>query len=374
MRTIVSAFQRLSIALCVCAPAFSQSSVTQDGATPSGETPASVACVYKLVSQVPGCPIKGTSAVPTGGSNVIVIVDPYHYPTAETDLGVFSSTFGLPPCTTANSCLTVENVSGQPLENCTVTIESAVDIEWAHAMAPNARIYLVEAESLLLDDLLAGVKKANSIVAHSPGKQGEVSMSWSQNEVATETTLDGQNFVQIGAVYFAASGDQTGGVVKWPSASPLVVSVGGTIFRRDTNGDFSDEAGWSQSGGGPSAYEARPSYQGSISSIVGSQRGTPDVSAIASNVSFYDSQLCGGKSGWLLGQGTSIGAPIWAGIVNSAGVFYSSNTGQLSLFYSNLGNPSIFTDITVGGNGGYPAQPGWDFASGIGTPVGYSGK
>jgi subtilase family serine protease len=147
-----------------------------------------------------------------------------------------------------------------------------------------------------------------------------------------------------------------------------------SVFRRQTNGNFVDEVVWPSSGGGPSAYEVRPYYQSSISTIVGTQRGTPDVSALASNVSFYDSQLCKGKSGWQLAGGMSISTPIWAGIVNSAGVFYSSTTGQLSLFYSNLGNATIFTDITHGSAGGYPAQPGWDFASGIGTAVGYGGK
>ncbi len=111
------------------------------------ETPASLACVYKLVpSPLPGCNPNSVTANPSGGARAIAIVDAYHYPTAMHDLQVFSAQFGLPAPTSAN--FQVVYASGrQPPVNAHWNVEAALDVEWAHAMAPNAKIYLVEAAS-----------------------------------------------------------------------------------------------------------------------------------------------------------------------------------------------------------------------------------
>lgn len=118
------------------------------GSAPSGETPASIRGVYKLPS--------------IGGIGTIAIVDAFDYPTAENDLNVFSSQFGLPTCTTASGCFKKVFAGGKkPRSNCGWAQEAALDIEWAHAMAPSAKIVLVEAASSSFADLFAAVDVAN---------------------------------------------------------------------------------------------------------------------------------------------------------------------------------------------------------------------
>jgi kumamolisin len=166
--------------------------VVRPMASPGGETPGSLGCVYDLVSSpVSGCPIATSTEVPTGGSGVIVIVDAYHYPGASKDLSTFSKEFGLP-----SAKLSVLYASGKPANGCSSgwQLEEALDIQWAHAMAPNAQIVLMEAKSNLNTDLYAAVKAANSYIASHGGK-GEVSMSWGSSEYSGETAND-VNFKQ----------------------------------------------------------------------------------------------------------------------------------------------------------------------------------
>jgi kumamolisin len=139
------------------------------------ETPASLGCVYKLVSPlVPGCNPNTVTANPSGGARAVAIVDAYHYPTAMQDLQVFSAQFGLPAPTSAN--FQVVYASGrQPPVNTLWNLEAALDIEWAHAMAPNAKIYLVEAASNNYVDLFQAISVANSLLKSAGG--GELSMS-----------------------------------------------------------------------------------------------------------------------------------------------------------------------------------------------------
>ena len=331
------------------------------GTSPSGETPASLRSVYNIPS--------------SGGSGIIAIVDAYDYPTAENDLNVFSSQLGLPSCTTANGCFQKVYARGtKPRANCGWAQEAALDIEWAHAMAPNARIVLVEAASNRFSDLFQAVDVASNIVSQNGGV-GEVSMSWGGSEFSTEASSD-SHFTAPRVVYFAASGD-TGGQRIYPGVSPNVVSAGGTTINRDSSGNFVSETGWSGSGGGPSQYESRPSYQDGISAIVGTQRGAPDFSFDAdpnSGVSVYDSTPCQGFSGWLVFGGTSVSSPSLAGIVNLAGHFYGNSATELSTIYSNLGNTTDFRDIVSGTAGSFNATTGWDFVTGVGSNQGLNGK
>ena len=165
-------------------------------------------------------------------------------------------------------------------------------------------------------------------------------------------------------------------MVGWPGTSPNVVSAGGTKVNR-VNNNFTNETGWSGSGGGPSAYELRPSYQDGIAGIVGNKRGTPDFSYDAdpaSGVSVYNTNPACGNIQWLKVGGTSVSSPALAGIVNSTGGFAASTSVENTLIYSGLGNPAIFTDITVGQAGSHQAGPGWDFVTGVGTDKGKTGK
>ena len=199
-------------------------------------------------------------------------------------------------------------------------------------------------------------------------------MSWGSSESSNETSYD-FHFTSSNVVYFAASGD-SGGKTNYPSASPSVVSAGGTTINRDQNHNFVSETAWSDSGGGSSRYEPRPSYQNAIVDLVGSQRGTPDFSFDAdpnTGVSVYDSTPCQGLSGWMVFGGTSVAAPSLAGIVNLASHFYMGSGSELTTIYSNLGTNN-FRDIISGSARKFNATAGWDFITGVGTNLGLGGK
>jgi kumamolisin len=330
------------------------------GGSPSGETPVSLRAVYNLPSN--------------GGSGVIAIVDAFDYPTAENDLNVFSSQFGLPACTTANGCFKKIFASGaQPRKNCGWAQEAALDIEWAHAMSPNAHIVLVEAATNSFVDLFAAVDVATAQVQNS-GLPGEVSMSWGGSEFSSEASND-SHFQHSGVVYFASSGD-TGGVNIYPSVSPFVVSAGGTSVNRDRNGTFVSETGWSGSGGGPSKYESKPTFQTGVAGTDATQRSAPDFSFDAdpnTGVSVYDSTSCQGLSGWLVFGGTSVSSPSLAGIVNLSGGA-SSSTAELGTIYANYTNTNDFRDIISGSAGSFSCKSGYDFVTGVGSDQGTNGK
>ena len=339
--------------------------------SPWGETPASIRAVYGLPA--------------IGGAGVIAIVDAFDYPTAQADFDTFSGQFNLPlstdsVCNGANPCFRKVYATGRkPKANCGWAQEAALDIEWAHAMAPSAQIVLVEAASNRFSDLFQAVDVATNIVQNGGIGSGEVSMSWGGSEFSTEANNDG-HFTANGVVYFAASGD-AGGKTIYPGVSPNVVSAGGTTINRDAGGNFVSETGWSGSGGGPSKYEPRPSYQGGIVTIVGSQRGAPDFSFDAnpnSGVSVYDSTSCQGSSGWLVFGGTSVSSPSLAGIVNLAGHFYLNTGTELGTIYADYASPTYypadFRDILSGTAGSYTAKAGWDFVTGVGSNKGLNGK
>ncbi|HXJ92806.1 MAG TPA: S53 family peptidase [Terriglobia bacterium] len=333
----------------------------ETAAAPIHGSPAWMRSVYKLPS--------------TGGAGVIAIVDAYDYPSAQHDLTTFSAQFGLPACTTANGCFHQVYASGvKPAGNCSWAQEEALDVEWAHAMAPDAKIVLVEAKSSGSTDMMKAVDVASAIVNPSGHGFGEVSMSWGFGEFSSETSLDA-HFRRQGVVYVASAGD-VGGKRNYPATSPYVVAAGGTSLHFNAQGQLQSETAWNDAGGGPSPYEARPAYQTAIVEIVAGHRGTPDVSFDAdpnSGAWVYDSTSCGGLAGWLMFGGTSLSSPSIAGIVNLAGHFYSSGTLELDNLYSHLGTAD-FRDITLGQAGSFKAAKGWDFATGVGTSVGVVGK
>ena len=345
---------------------------------PAGETPASLACVYRLVTvRAPGCTIAGSSVNPSGGFGAIALVDAYDDPTAETDLAVFSSQFGLPACSTANGCFQKVYASGsKPPLDPGWALEASLDVQWAHAMAPNAKIYLVEAASNSFADLFTAESVAGRLVVAAGG--GEISNSWQGSEFSGETSYDSY-FTGPGIVYFASSGD-TGGVVGYPSVSPNVVSAGGTRVNRNGSGYFTSESGWRGSGGGLSVYESRPAFQSVIAGRVGSHRGTPDLSFDAdpsTGVSVYDSTPYGGRSGWWMLGGTSVASPSLAGVVNTAGNAFNSTQLENTLLYTELAGkktyPADFRDIQTGSTG-YLCHAGWDFCTGVGSARALIGK
>lgn len=357
------------------------------------ETPASLACLYRVVKPTKACNPNSTTVTPSGGSRRIAIVDAYDDPNAADDLELFSMQFGLPY---SASRFHVVHVGGKtpPVDpSGGWELEEALDIEYAHAMAPNATLYLVEAQSNSNTDLFKAVDVASNLVAcaktttcpkGSSGK-GEVTMSWSSDEYSGEKSLD-SHFKTPGVVYFASSGDNPG--TAYPCVSPDVVCVGGTsIARDDSTGDFLREIAWSEGGGGVSSYEKIPGFQSEITSIskqLSGYRGVPDVAADANlltGVWIYDSYPyspcnyypCSAPSivlDWGVAGGTSVASPVIAGITNAADHFAASSSAQLSEIYANR-TKGYFNDITYGACGVYSgtfAVSGWDQCTGNGSP------
>ena len=332
------------------------------------ETPASLACIYNFVPQANGCNPNMVSSLPAGGSVSIAIVDAFDDPGAAKDLAKFSKQFGLPP---AN--FKVVFASGtRPLNDPGWEIEESLDVQWAHAMAPAAKLYLVEAASNSFYDLLTAETVAASLVTNDGG--GILSNSWGGSEFNGEAGYD-SFFSYPGVVYFASTGDGPG--VIYPSASPNVVAVGGTTLSRNSStGDFIFESAWNSTGGGLSQYESIPPYQKGVATVVGTQRGVPDVAAEAdpnSGVWVWDS----GNGGWYIVGGTSASSPIWAGVVSAAGNNVGSTAAELSTIYRHRTNKADFTDIRSGVCGPWNGDltlPGYDLCTGVGSPMGYSGK
>jgi kumamolisin len=336
------------------------------GPSPFDETPGSVACVYQLVSGPTGCPIATSKTVPSGGIGAIALVDAGYYPTAQSDLDAFDSYFGI-PATTVNQ---VWPGTIRPPSYSEWLLEEALDIEWAHAMAPQAKLFLVvsalcNTPQCTTDPTWQAVQLAGRLVAQNGG--GVVSMSFGDAEISQERNLD-KYMTQSGVVYFAASGDSGIGVSIYPGSSPNVVSVGGTFFNRDRQGNFLNEV-YGGGGGDLSPFEPRPAYQSGIAGIVGNHRGYPDVA------SDYCCAAVFLEGGWLDVGGTSWSSPTFAGIVNSAGNRLGSTSAELTMMYNELANPSEysadFNDITAGSS---RCTVGWDQCAGIGSPKTYAGK
>jgi subtilase family serine protease len=326
---------------------------------PSGIFPAQMKTAYGF-KQIPNY----------GKGQIIGIVDAYDDPNIESDLGVFDQQFGLPACTTANGCFQKVYANGTPPpKNGNWATEISLDVEWSHAIAPQAKILLVEG---------AGQSNAQLYQAVDVAVQNGasvISMSWGTNEYSGETS-DDSHFNVSHVTFVAASGD-SGHQSIYPAASPFVVAVGGTTLTiNSSTGAWQSEAAWSGSGGGTSVYEPEPSYQASAQTS--GQRGIPDVAYDAdpkSGVPIYDTVGITGLLGWVKVGGTSMAAPQWAGlfaIANSirAGFGKSAlNQVQFSLYPAAEGD---YHDITSGTNGSCGAQctagPGYDFVTGVGSP------
>jgi len=352
------------------------------------ETPASLACIYGLVTAISGCNPNLTTNTPAGGSQTIAIVDAYDDPEAAPDLAYFSAQFGLPFVPSKFNIVYASGSEPPVDETGGWELEESLDIEYAHAMAPNATIYLVEANSNSNVDLYNAIVVAGRLVvcgktticpAGSAGK-GEVSMSWGGEEFSTETAYDSY-FESSNIVYFAAAGDSSG--VIYPCASPYVVCAGGTTTARSlATGNLIEEIAWSDAGGGISSYEAIPTYQAPFSSLLGKFRGVPDLSSDANpntGAWVYDSFPIDSEyeGNWWIVGGTSLASPTLAGIVNAAGHFAASSLAELTTIYANRAVTADFNDITYGACGYYSnafSATGWDLCTGVGSPKGTTGK
>lgn len=339
--------------------------------TISGYTPAQIRHAYGF-DQVTFGSVAGNGAGPT-----IAIIDAYGDPNIASDLHTFDTTFGLPDPTFVK----VNQTGGTryPNTNAGWALETALDVEWAHAIAPAAKILLVQANSSSLGDLLTAVDWARRQSGVST-----ISMSWGANEFSSETFYDSYFTTPSGhaPVTFVASSGDTGAVPIWPSVSSNVLSVGGTSLYLNSNSTWQSESAWSGSGGGRSAYEGEPSWQQSIQAT--GRRTTPDVAYNADpNTGFpvYDTVNYSGQTGWFQVGGTSAGAPQWAGLIAIADQGRARNglapLGKVQADVYNVASSS-FHDILSGtassSFGSYAATTGYDLATGLGSPASGSGN
>jgi subtilase family serine protease len=323
-------------------------------AGPAGYGPADLQSAYGLT----------TRSAWSGGTQTIAIVDAYDDPSAEADLGVYRSQFGLPACTTANGCFRKVDQRGgttYPQANGGWAQEISLDLDMASAICPRCRILLVEADSVFFTDLVAAVDRAAALGAT------QISNSYGGPEYSTETN-DESHYNHPGIAVTVSSGDDGYGV-EFPAASRYVTAVGGTHLQPDSSSRGWSETAWSGAGSGCSAYVPKPRWQKDAGCA---HRTVADVSAVAdpnTGVAVYDSFSYKGRSGWMVFGGTSAAAPIVAGFDALLG----SDGASLSFAYD---NPSLFSDVTSGSNGGCggsylcTARVGYDGPTGIGTPFG----
>jgi len=314
-----------------------------------------------------------------GAGQTIALVVAYNDPNIGSDLRQFDREYGL----AAPPSFTKYVEAGLTPTNPGWSLETSLDVEWSHAMAPGANLVLVEARSASLSDLFSAVNFArslNGVVA--------VSMSWGTGEFYGETAYDslfttpaghiGGYGLPGGVTFVAASGDSgawTG--MSYPAASPNVLSVGATTLYLGAGSSYGGEAGWTDSTGGFSALEPAPAYQLSTQAASGLSYGLrtlPDVAAVgdpATGVSVYDSVRYSGQSGWFSVGGTSAAAPQWAGLIAVADQGLGlAGIGSLANAQAALYSlpSSSFHDVTSGFNG-YSAKSGYDLVTGLGTPI-----
>jgi subtilase family serine protease len=323
---------------------------------PSGITPVQIKKIYKLPT--------------SGGTGTIAIVDAYDDLTVEKDLAVFSSQYNLLPCTTTNGCFEKHKMSTSTAANSGWALEEALDVEWAHAIAPTAKILLVEAKTPSGVNLLNAVDYAaarKDVVA--------VSMSWGGPEFSDEASLDSHFSGRSSSTAFFASSGDNGAGASWPASSAHVIGVGGTTLEvASTTGSFISESAWAGSGGGVSAYEIQPDFQKSYKiPKANKMRAIPDVSYDADPASGFPVYKTSGSStstkGWYTVGGTSAGAPQWAAI------HALRKTVSLPEIYADkasTGTLKFFRDITSGSNGTCryycDARARYDYVTGLGTP------
>ena len=271
----------------------------------SGFTPAQVTRAYGLDAVT----FAGGTVRGDGSGQTIAIVEAYHNPNLLSDLNQFNAAFALP-----DPAVSVVNLGGSTTSD-EWAIESALDVEWAHAIAPGAKILVVEARSDSIPDLLAAVDVARA----TPGV-ATVSMSFGFAEAPGQSLYDTHFTTPAGhqgVSFFTASGDLgAGSGAEWPATSPNVVSVGGTSLTLNDDGSIAVETAWHGSGGGLSLYVPEPTWQRSIQST--GLRTTPDVAFLgdpATGVAVYTTYPSTGRSTWQTMGGTSLGAPAWAAIV-----------------------------------------------------------
>lgn len=332
----------------------------------------------------------------TGAGRTIVIIDAFQSPTIQQDLSLFDHRFGYQDPTfniIAPDGLTPFN--GSDPSQLMWSSEISLDVQWAHAIAPGATIDLVLARSGRDADILSVTRYA---VDHNLGDV--ISQSFGEAESCADPALLAQEHAVFqeatdkGITLFASSGD-TGAAqpscdgrslvlgASTPATDPNVTAVGGTHLLADaTTGAYGSETVWNDdfgaSGGGFSTVYRRPGYQAPFQSNE-KQRGIPDVA--------YDGDVRGGFVAafgvpfgvglFAVFGGASAGSPQWAAIIALADQKAGHRLGAINKALYHIAKSksygSAFNDVTAGDNSapgipGFSAGPGWDAATGLGTP------
>ena len=337
----------------------------------SGETPADPGSGWLAPAD-----IRSAYALPTGEEGAgptVAIVDAYDLPTAEADLAAYRTSFGLPPCTTANGCFRKVNQSGDqasyPAANSDWGVEIALDIDMVSATCPKCHILLVEANDSAYSNLGQAVSTAVALgaVAVSNSYGGP---EWS-GEAADDTYYNHPGIAitaATGGCGYNCAGDKQ--AASYPSASQYVVAVGGTSLTKGGGARGWTETAWEGAGSGCSVYEPKPAWQKDGGCATRTQA---DVSAVADPNTgvwiYWNGQ-------WGVGGGTSASSPIIASVFALAGT-RREDTYPASYLYDPAAS---FFDITSGNNdvswhncalaylcnGG----AGYDGPTGLGTPNG----
>jgi len=319
-------------------------------ATPSGYGPSDLRSAYAITGS-------GSSGY------TIAIVDAYGYPSAEADMNTYRAQFGMAACTTANGCFKKVNQNGvvgsYPRTDTGWDQEQALDLDMASAMCPSCHIILVQATSATLSNLATAVNTAAQLGAKA------ISNSYGGSESGTTSYESAYN--HAGLAITVSSGDNGYGV-EFPAASNHVTAVGGTHLVRASNSRGWSETVWNGAGSGCSTVYAKPSWQ---TDSLCTKRTVADVSAVAdpnTGVAVYG-PVNRSSSGWMVFGGTSVAAPLIAGV-------YAVNGGSATYGSDPYAHASALNDVTSGSNGSCggtylcTGAVGYDGPSGLGTPIG----
>ncbi len=336
---------------------------------PSGYGPAQLRGAY------------GLSAASAPKKQIIAIVDAYDDPNIYADLTTYSQYYSIPVLPLCSGSVTssvtpcfqkVDQRGGTayPKADGGWALETSLDVEVSHAMCQNCHILLVEADSSSMNNLAAAVSRAYAMGAT------EISNSYGASEFSGETTFDSA-YNHPGVAITASSGDNGYGS-SYPAASPYVTAVGGTTLNLSGT-TYVSETAWSGSGSGCSVYESRPSFQSGLPSNC-VRRMIADVSAVGNpntGAAVYDSFKYSGKSGWFKVGGTSLSAPLVAGVYALGGGVPTGTQGN-ALVYNLKAWGTNMTDVLSGTNGTCSvayfcaAGSGYDGPTGLGSPKGAS--
>jgi len=370
-----------SLTIAATAPSSQDPSIimTPDHTQPSAAT-SSPTCSFSGICPAQLLKAYDVAALQASGVNgtgqTVVIVDACGSPSIASDLHAFDSQFGLP-----NPTLNVVDVQGTPCVSSGWSVETSLDVEWSHVMAPGATIDLLVSAKPSSSDLYGAWSYS---LTNNLGNQ--ISNSWggTQKCGSTPKGLVSQA-TSAGVTVLASSGD--GGAwgqgmslgAQVPADCKGVLTIGGTTLHILSDGTYQSELAWSGAGGGYVPNKGEPGYQtkANITDTFG-LLAKSDVAADANpstGVWFYDS----GTGGWSVVGGTSVACPLWAGFMADVNQIRATNgfvsAGMIQPFlYKNVygvnGGSSLyhtdFHDVTSG-NDGWPARAGWDAPTGIGS-------